>query len=106
MITTTSECWATRVPDIKTLHLSSKMEHEISESILLHKMDYDFWVETAEDFAGFRHSLITRGYRNIGLSEPIMNPEPVIQIVNKIPKSYKLNISNKPKNMMKRGKRN
>ena len=81
------------------------MEQEVAESVRLNKMDYELWIETASDFTALRQSLIARGYRNIGLQEPMMNPEPITKIVGPVPKSYKVGISNKPRNMMKRGKR-
>lgn len=105
IISTPSECYPTRVPNIKSLHLSPRIEQEITEIVLLHRMDYELCIETAKDFNDLRKSLINRGYRNIGLHEPITNPESAIQIVDKIPKPYVIKTSNKPKIMMKRGKK-
>jgi hypothetical protein len=78
------------------------MTQEISEVVFQNRMDYELWIETADNYRALKQSLIKRGYANLALHEPVMKPEPVIQITNKkIPKAS-IPATNKPKTMMKK----
>ena len=80
-----------------------QMEQQIHEAVSFNKMDYELWAETAIDFKSLRKSLVQRGFRNVGFHEPVIAPEPSVQIVSKIPKQKIGPLSNRPKSMMKRG---
>jgi hypothetical protein len=105
IIPTNSECYPTRIPDVKTLRLSASIEQEIEESVHSQRMDYELWGETANSFPELKKSLENRGFSNIGIREPILKPEPSFRVVSKKPTPYNGITTNKPKTMMKKGKK-
>lgn len=59
---------ATRVEDIKKLSLSPELEQKISVQVKEHKMLWELWIESAENFEELKKKLIKRGFRKLPMN--------------------------------------
>jgi hypothetical protein len=67
---------ASRVKDVKSLSLPDSIEQSIAAIVDEHKMDWELWIQSADDFEVFRASLGKRGYTNLpNYSTPLYRPE-------------------------------
>jgi hypothetical protein len=71
----------TRLTDIKTMNLSSKLTGNISNTIYTNRMLWEPWVEGADDYKTLRESLRKRGYSNIPLCGTGLHSDTSVAIV-------------------------
>jgi hypothetical protein len=73
---------AIRLQDISTLNLPASWENKIGQIIYDNRMEWEPWVQTADDFTTLRAALRSRGYTNLPVSGQPEFTASVTQTVN------------------------
>ncbi len=62
----------TRLEDVETLRLPPVISQEVAEIIRQNRMEWEPWIESAENYAELKLKLEQRGYRNLPVrADPI-----------------------------------
>ena len=68
---------ASRVPDVRSLNLPAEAEQFIAAAVDDNKMDWELWIQSAENFENLRDLLAKRGYSRLpNATAPLYRPEP------------------------------
>jgi hypothetical protein len=93
---------ATRVQDIKTLHLSQELETELVKTTFEQRMLWELWIETAESYDSLKKAMRVRGYSNLPMqADAIHTPRTVVMDKKD---ARKVSKSNNTKTMLRKRK--
>jgi hypothetical protein len=96
---------ATRVTDLLSLNLPGTISAQIADAVHEHRMFWEPWLESADNFVDLRDKLRARGYNQLPIHAAAMYPDIPVPVAKEKVSQPALRLPTTPtyRTMMKRG---